>query len=730
MCKWAKWFKGWFFRHKGDKGEEAEKNHISIRLKSVWHKMRTNDAYQLKVNIMGIAVISIYLGSIITQIYMVGNNEMFRVYYNPFTALYVWIARITKTILPTLVIAAILFYIYIYLKKLFHKDYVEDKKRNIKIAKSGTYGSAHFMYETEKNNFLLMSKKPEKIKENILGIEEEGRIVARKPVRFTNRNVIIIAPPGGGKSVCSVNVNILQNIMRGDSFVAVDTKGALYRDTAFAAKAAGYEVRIFNTKPDEVEHSDGVDLIKHIKSDYSLKGRALAKGDVHAFVTGLMMNIKAPEGNNFVKKDIWYTGALNLLKSLILIVKYDEELPLKKRTIEAVYKIIVEYNTWDLLQSRFSYVEENIKHPAYESWRNFTGCRDVVKESIMGGLATDLSFLADDRIAKICSSDEIDMSAPGFKRCAYYIVIDDNNPANSMLAAMFIDNLCNELKNRADKQLGDEAALPVSVNLEIDEAANIGIIPALTNKMSTLRSRGVNFFLYYQDISQIQTQYPGEQWRTIVTDASTLLVLKVGNDSSSKGTAKYIEDRLGSQTVIVDNTRQRRTKTEIINAQNKYDGTEGMGTRPLMYASEIQGQGETGLQDNELIAIFNGAPPIILKKFNWWEHPLYKALNLGDSSRKMYTYKHKPKWAMEYFAEENKDQQAKQQMGMEEKMKTKETMPGRKSTLKTVQLVSSIKDKPMSLKEKVKAVDEQILLIPEKEGGKKTKSYEKKSNKL
>ena len=85
---------------------------------------------------------------------------------------------------------------------------------------------------------------------------------------------------------------------------------------------------------------------------------------------------------------------------------------------------------------------------------------------------------------------------------------------------------------------------------------------------------------------------------------------------------------------------------------------------------------------------------------------------------------------MEYFAEENKDQQAKQQMGMEEKMKTKETMPGRKSTLKTVQLVSSIKDKPTSLKEKVKAVDEQILLIPEKEGGKKTKSYEKKSNKL
>lgn len=713
--------------------EKEKQNKNTIQLKALWYKFKTNDEYQLKVILIALIFLSVYIGSLLGQIIMVGKGNMLRVYVNPFTVLYVWLSRLNITIIPTLVIYGCLFYGYFYFKKLFFRDYIEDKERKIKIAKSNTYGSAHWMDEEEKNTYLLMSKKKEEITENILGIDKEKRIVARKPIRFTNRNVINIAPPGGGKSVCTVNVNILQNIMRGDSFVCIDTKGAVYRDTAYAAKAAGYNVKIFNTKPDEVSYSDALDILKRIKTDYSLEGKALAKGATAAFVNGLMINLK-PDAK---KNEIWYTGAINLLKSLILIVKYDEEIPLEERTIKQVYKIVVECNRWDLLEARYSYVDDNPKHPAYESWRVYIGCPDVVKTSILGGLATDLSFLSDERIAEICSHDEIDLEAPGFQKCAYYIVIDDSNKVNSMLAAMFIDDCCNALKNAADKQLGDEAALPVSVNFEVDEAANIGIIPGLPEKMSTLRARGVNFFLYYQDISQIQTQYPGEQWRTIITDASTLLVIKVGNDSSGNGTAKFVEDRLGPQTVIVDNSRQKRKKTEVVKVRDDYDGTQGMGTRPLMYASEIQGQGKSGLRDDQLIAILNGAPPIILQKFNWWEHPLYHALNLSDPKKKLYTYKHNPKWAKEYFAEENQERAAKQAMGMSVKTPNiKRTVPEKRSIgLRTIQLASDA-EKPLknnvakTQKEKQKRQDEQPLILSIEEGEKKKKVYEKKSNKL
>lgn len=644
-------------REKGEKENDYEENGLRIKLAAFADTFEKNEKIRLKIISISGLVLSIYFGSLIGQMKLKMEGQILQVRTNIFVALYIWIARLRYVFMPTIVTFILTMYVYYIISKRFKKDYYYDERSRVKVSKDGTYGNAHWMTQQEKEHCMYINKNAYEIPGDILGEDENGYLLGRKQLRYTNDNAILIGPPGSGKSTAILNNDILQNIIKGDSYIAVDSKGTVFRDTAYAAIKAGYKIRIFNTKPTETEHSDGAHFLKIIPYDTSIKGRSKAQGMAESLTNTFMLNLTS-EGKG-IPHDIWYKGTKNLLKAMMLITRYDNLIPLENRTMETMYNTLVEYNNYASLERKFSYVGDNNKHPAYSSWRTFTGLRDTVKESILGGLLTDLNFLSDEIVAKICSTDEIDFTAPGFEKCAYYLIIDDQDKCNALIANLFMECCTLQLKNAADAQKGFEAALPVKVALEIDEAANVGRFQCMGQKLSSYRSRGIRIKLIFQDISQIQRLYPNEEWREFIVDCTSLIVLKVGNDP---GTSEYIEKILGTQTVIVDNVREHRHKTDFVKQKNEYDGTEGKGTRPLMYASEIRGQGIHGLKNDELIVILNGQAPIILKKWMWWNHPLYKALHLDLESRKMYANKHEPKWTEVFFAEERKEEKKRKEV--------------------------------------------------------------------
>lgn len=590
-----------------------------------------------------ISIISIYIPTLILETSLVAKEEITQVFYNPFYVIYIWIIYLKETILLSVICFGSFSYLIFYLYRLFKKEYVYDKERRVKVAKEGGYGNAHFMTEEEKAVCMEKSKNPEEMRRDIIGMDHDGYLYARLSIRFSNDNVIVNGPPGCGKSTCILNNDILQYIKRGESFIIIDTKGAIYRDTSYAAKKAGYNVKIFNIKPDETEYSDGVDFFKIIQDVNK------AKGIANSLANTIMMNIN----DENVKKDIWFNGAFNLLKAAILITKFDEMIPEEKRTLGTMYMTLVENSNFLDLQEKWRYVLDNRRHPAYEAWKTFYGQRDVIKESVLGGLLTNLNILSDDITRELVSNDEIDFTSPGFEKCAYYIVIDDQDKSNNVLACLFLECCSMQLKNAADHQKGSfEAKLPVPVNFEIDEMYSVGKLPNMSQKLSTYRSRGMLFKLFIQDLSQLKDMYPREQWKIIVTDCTTMIILKVGEQE----TAEYIEKEMGTQTIIVDNVRDARTAGEPFHLKFKYQSTEGKGTRPLMFASEIRGEGKTGLKDTELLLLIKGQAPLKLKKWMWTEHPLCKALHLDNEKRKMYCTDHIPEWRKAYEKREEEEQ--------------------------------------------------------------------------
>lgn len=646
-------------------------------------------------------LMSSYISGLLTQASLVKKGVIGQVLPNPFYNGYIIISYFNKCATMMLILSLLMGYGAFILYRSFHKNYWHDKERDILIAYDSTYGNAHFMTQEEESKALERSKDPLDISKDIIGIDNRGYVVARKSVTFTNDNEIIIGPPGSGKSTCLLNNDILQIILRGESAIIVDTKGVVYRDTAYAAETAGYVTKIYDLKPGSLIHSDACDYFTVFDD---VKDPNNSKGIANSLANTIMMNVNAIETTE-VKRDVWFKGAFNLLKAMILIIYYDKTLPREERTLGTMYMTLVENARWQDLQEKFSYVENDINHPAYEAFKTFTGERDVVKESVLGGLITDLTILADNNARAITSHNEIDFKLPGFQKCIYYLVIDDQDKSNNVLAALFMECLSMELKKAADNQESFEVEkrLPITVSFLIDEFKNVGKFQGMGEKLSTYRSRGMLIKIIIQDISQIQQMYPREQWRELIADCTTTIVLKVGE----MGTAQYFSDEMGTMTVMVENDRDSRNKWRLIHLMRDYQKTLGKGERPLMKPEEIK-----GMDKLDMLLLIDGEPPIKLRKFFWAEHPLAKTLNLTDPSKKRLAERHVPEW---YKTQQKLKEQAMQRQE-EIKRRTIEVGANQMTSININSKGTNVKSSFSSVKK---------ITLPQG----RTKDYEK-SNKL
>lgn len=534
------------------------------------------------------------------------------------------------------------------LYRMLHKDYYIDEHTGVKIAKDDdTYGSAHWMTPSEKAKYLVMEKDADKVFLPILGEDKKGNICARKSIRFTNDNRIIFGPPGSGKSISIINNDVFQAVKMGESIIVVDTKGAVYKDASYVPEMAGYNVKIFNTKSDEVQYSDACDILVNVHYEDTPVGRSNAKLAAASIANTIMEN--ALDENT--KKDVWYRGAKNLLRAMILVVKWDKTIPEKGRTLKKVYEILQEQGDYINLEATYGDIISK-HHPAREAWNGYMKQSPPVKEGCYGGLLDALVFMESEIVQEMLSNEEISFTAPGTEKCAYFIVISDNDRTNNVLAALFIEQLFRALTAYADSmEETGEMRLPVTVNFEIDEAKQVGKIPMFVEKLSSVRARGINITSVYQDLSQIKQLYPNEEWRTVISDCTTMVILKIGNDPDF---AQYISKRLGDVTYFITNMAYEEDVSDVLQLHPEYRKSQGKGARPLMTPSELQGEGEKGLGDDELLVIINGAGALRLNKYMYWLHPYYKYLHLNDSRTKRFTKHHVPEWSKRVNGDENK----------------------------------------------------------------------------
>lgn len=240
-----------------------------------------------------------------------------------------------------------------------------------------------------------------------------------------------------------------------------------------------------------------------------------------------------------------------------------------------------------------------------------------MKGNAVLGLGTRLQIMQNEKVQKITSYREIDLTLPGREKCAYFCITSDQDSTYDVLVTLLVSFLCIKLIRFADRQ--ENRQLPVTVHFILDEFPNIGIVPDFKKKLATARSQNLGMSILYQNIPQLQNRYPDGQWEEILGGCDTSLFLGC-NDMT---TATYFSGRSGEVTVGVSSVRKNLNTIRMSNYVPDYSETSSVGKRMLLLPDEI-----LRFPLEQALVIIRGQKVLKVKKYDYSRHSDAKKLAL------------------------------------------------------------------------------------------------------
>ena len=407
-----------------------------------------------------------------------------------------------------------------------------------------------------------------------------------------NLNVIVVGGSGSGKTRYYAKPNIMQ---ANTSFVVLDPKGEILRDTGHLLEAEGYEVRVLDLI--NMEQSHCYNPFEYIASDK----------DIPVLVTNLFKNT-TPKGTQ-TNDPFWDNSAMMLLEALMFLLWY--EAPPEEQNFEMVMELIDamkvredDENYVSPIDVLFQRVEmDNPSHVAIGYYNKVTkGAAKTIK-SMQLTLAARLDKFNLRPLAALTRTDDLALPAMGEKKTALFAVIPEYDSSFNFLVGMLYTQLFQSLMYLADHKYGGR--LPVHVHFIMDEFANVALPEDFDKLLSTMRSREISVSIILQNLAQLKALFE-KQWESIVGNCDEFLYLG-GNEHS---THKYVSEMLGKETL--DTNTYGRSRGHNGNYSTNWQQTG----RDLLAPDEVR-----MLDNKDALLFIRGERPVRDKKFNIMKHP-------------------------------------------------------------------------------------------------------------
>jgi type IV secretion system protein VirD4 len=470
----------------------------------------------------------------------------------------------------------------------------EYDERNFKRAREGTYGTAAWMSDNEMKKVLEIAA-PENARGVILG-EKNGKVVCLPEDTKLNRHLFVCGASGTMKSRAVVRNLLFQCIKRGESVVLTDPKAELYDDTAELFRQNGYRVKVFNLI--NPEHSDSWNCMAGLAGD--------------TLTTQILTDVIISNTSKGKIDHFWDNGEGNLLKALILYVDQDASREPASKNLPAVYRLLTQ-NSEKQLAAMFDRLP--VTHPAKAPYNLFAQAGDTVRAGIVLGLGTRLQILQNEAIRHVTGGSGIDLAEPGRTKCAYFVILSDQESSTEFLSSLFFSFLFIRLTRYADGT--PERRCKVPVNIIFEEFNNIGRLDSYPRRLSVARSREIRICHIVQSLAQFQNRYPENEWAEIVGNCDTQIMLGVTEQEG----AEFFSGRSGDSTVRVNSTMTVRQTIALTQMIPQYRETDGLGRRRMLTPDEI-----LRFPNDELLIILRGENVLRAKKFDYTRHPYAKRL--------------------------------------------------------------------------------------------------------
>ena len=409
-----------------------------------------------------------------------------------------------------------------------------------------------------------------------------------------NLNTLVCGGSGAGKTRFYAKPNLYQASGK-VSYVCLDPKGELLRDSGALLEAKGYDVRVLDLL--NMEKSHCYNPFVYLQSD----------NDVQRLVTNLF-KATTPKGSQS-QDPFWDTAASMLLLALIFFLRY--EAPADEQNFSMVMEMLRAADVREEDETYLSPLDELFErlemrepdHIAVKYYKNYRSGSAKTLKSIQITLAARLEKFNLESLAALTMTDELDLPSLGEKPVALFALIPDNDTSFNFLVSLLYTQLFQQLFYVADRKYG--GALPVPVHFLMDEFANVSLPDDFDKILAVMRSRQVFVSIIIQNIAQLKALFE-KQWESIVGNCDELLYLG-GNEQS---THKYVSELLGKETIDTNTYGQSRGRS------GSYSTNWQISGRELLDAAEVR------LLDNRYALLFiRGERPIQDEKFDILKHP-------------------------------------------------------------------------------------------------------------
>ena len=417
-----------------------------------------------------------------------------------------------------------------------------------------------------------------------------------------NLNVLVVGGSGAGKTFSYCKPNIMQ---ANSSFVCLDPKGEIVRDTGYLLEQKGYEVRVLDLI--NMNRSHCYNPFVYLKND----------NDVQKLVTNLFKST-TPKGASS-NDPFWDTAAQMLLLSLIFYLMY--EAPEDEQNFVMVMELL---RAGDVHEDDDSYVSpldmlmnrletKNPEHIAVKYYHDYHSGSAKTLKSIQITLAARLEKFNLESLAKMTMTDELDLPSLGEKKVALFALIPDNDTSFNFLVSILYTQIFQQLFYLADHKYG--GSLPVHVHFVMDEFANVSLPDDFDKILSVMRSREVSVSIILQNLAQLKALFE-KQWESIVGNCDEFLYL----GENEQSTHKYVSELLGKETI--DTNTYGKSSGRSGNYSTNYQNSG----RELLTPDEVR------MLDNKYALLFiRGERPVQDLKFNLFEHKNVDLSGLGKA---------------------------------------------------------------------------------------------------
>lgn len=359
--------------------------------------------------------------------------------------------------------------------------------------------------------------------------------------QYKDGHVLVVGGVGSGKSSC-IAIPTLWSWE--GTFLAIDIKGELYRETVGCVKSRR-PVKLFDFSEDRGEY------LPYSRYDPFYFLRESSKDDLMQNAREIAQAIVPVPPN--VHEPFWSQAAQNVLTAVILYVcGLDAHDPntheLLQGTFNDAMKLIQSKPIWKL-------IEEIVKSGNEAAIMHINQFRDIEypeDNKMLAGISAELSnrvmlFATDNRIKTAFTPGKDMLRWEDLESHNIYVRIPEDKLGQwDGAITLMLTQLIRTLERRPDRYSKDGTLKKLPpVLLLLDEFPRLGKMDVIQNAVSTLRSKGVTICLIVQSLTQLDKIYGKETRQIIVDNCQYKVILNVTDPENQR----IFSDIIGSINV-------------------------------------------------------------------------------------------------------------------------------------------------------------------------------------